>query len=192
MAEPTDNPYEVGEEASGPGGSGSRWPACCALVLALGVAFSLWCVWFWTQRVRPKLDQTTCAMRLKDVQIGASIYAERTGAYPYTGQGFDATFALMERSGDFHMGYQPSCPFEPGHTGYGAPFSSRLLSTNLMAWCESKHPGGRVIVTADGSVDVVDEARFRELKARYDERVARLLGPQPNPTPPSPRSPGGR
>lgn len=170
-----DDPYEVGQAAGGAPGGGASWPRCLAGCLVLGLAFSAWCVWFWTKRVRPKFDQVACSGRLKDVQFAAMSYADRTKTFPYTGRGFAATFALLEETDDFHMGYHPRCPSVPGYAGYDAPFPVNTPSFQMVAWCESPHPGGYVIVTADCSVWTVTPQEFAERKASYDRRVAKAL-----------------
>lgn len=185
--ESNEDPYQVGE-ATHFSQPGSRWPTCCAIALLVGAALAAAGVWVWIERIAPKLGQVACAGRLKDVQVGAISYANRKGTYPYTGEGFAATFALLEETGDFHMGYRPSCPLEPGYAGYDAPFPARIPHSQMVAWCESPHAGGKVIVTANGTLDVVTEARFRELKALYDQRVAKILAkPEPSGAPASPR-----
>lgn len=144
--------------------------AIAALILALLSIYPI-------LRFNQKLDRTGCALRLRNLQLGAMQYADDTKYFPYADGDFEAALDLLEKAGRLPHG-RPECKVRGlgAFDGFKAPFNRNVSSWIMIAWEREPHPNeGRAVLMADSTVDFVDEEGFKERLAVHDRWAKRLI-----------------
>ncbi|MBL4849231.1 MAG: hypothetical protein JKY65_27205 [Planctomycetes bacterium] len=180
------DPYQVSEAMAAEERKPRRL-GCCAYLAAGAVILALLVV-YGVYRAILRADEVSCAGRLHEIQVAATLYAEDEGSYPYVGGDWDATIEVLVKAG--YLGRGVSCPSRDGpggYEGFKAPFP-RDTTGVLIAWDVNPHgykPKRRLASSA--GVYGYSELEFKKAMAKHERDVARVLaGRAPSPSLPAP------